>query len=155
MRRMLRGRIALGVMLLAVVVPAVVWSAVKYSRKREAERIRAEYAEQLREELLGREARAREKAAADAAENQRRLRVTSDALLASERSRIAGLSPRERAALLKKCVAESDCPANTGVPDLIYAGAKSPAERKQLEAVANELARARSEATKLNGSAAR
>ena len=125
----------------AVVVPAVVWSAVKYSRKREAERIRAEYAEQLREELLGREARAREKAAADAAENQRRLRVTSDALLASERSRIAGLSAR--------------CPANTGLPDLIYAGAKSPAERKQLEAVANELARARAQGAKLNDSAAR
>jgi type II secretory pathway component PulM len=144
MSRMLRGRFALGVLLLAVVVPAGLWTAVKCSREREQQRLDAEYAAGLREELAGREQRAREKAAADAAENQRRLRVTSNAILASETARIAGLTPRERVELLKKCIAEADCPANTGVPDLIYAGAKSPAERQQLEAVAGELKRARS-----------
>lgn len=140
---MLRGRIALGVLVMALVVPAALWSAVKCSREREAERLEAEYAAQLRDELAGRDARAREKAAADAAENRSRLRVTSDAILASETARIAGLTPKERVALLRKCLTASDCPANTGVPDLIYAGAKSPAERQQLEAFANELKRAR------------
>ena len=145
---MLRGRFALGVLLLMVIVPAGLFTAVKCSREHEAERLRAEYAEQLRDELAGREARAREKAAADAAEHQRRLRVTSNAILASESARIAGLTPKERVALLKKCIAEADCPANTGVPDLIYAGARSPAERQQLEAVASELKRSRTAAAK-------
>ena len=130
------------------IVPAGLFTAVKCSREHEAERLRAEYAELLRDELAGREARAREKAAADAAEHQRRLRVTSNAILASESARIAGLTPKERVALLKKCIAEADCPANTGVPDLIYAGARSPAERQQLEAVASELKRSRTAAAK-------
>ena len=131
-----------------VIVPVGLFTAVKCSREHEAERLRAEYAELLRDELAGREARAREKAAADAAEHQRRLRVTSNAILASESARIAGLTPKERVALLKKCIAEADCPANTGVPDLIYAGARSPAERQQLEAVASELKRSRTAAAK-------
>ena len=90
------------------IVPAGLFTAVKCSREHEAERLRAEYAEQLRDELAGREARAREKAAADAAEHQRRLRVTSNAILASESARIAGLTPKERVALLKKCIAEAE-----------------------------------------------
>ncbi len=99
---MLRGRFTLGVLVLAVVVPAGLWTAVKCSREREQQRLDAEYAAQLSEELAGREQRAREKAAADAAENQHRLRVTSNAILASETARIAGLTPRERVVLLQE-----------------------------------------------------
>jgi len=141
--RMRRGRIALGVLVLALVVPAGLWTVVKYSRDREARRLEAAHAAELAEELAGRELRSREKAAADAAENQNRLRVTRDAILSSEAKRIAGLTPRERAALLKKCVARADCPGNTGDPYLILSGAQSADERKQLQALAEGLKGAR------------
>jgi hypothetical protein len=61
----------------------------------------------------------------------------------TETERIAKLKPYERAALLAKCVKDSDCPLGLSDPDVILDAAKTDGERKQLEAAVPVLERAR------------
>ena len=73
-------------------------------------------------------------------------KAKKDAARAATVASVAALKPWQRLGLLRKCVSNRDCPGGTYDSSTILDGAKTPAERKQLEATEAALQRARDRA---------
>jgi len=73
-------------------------------------------------------------------------KAKKDAERAAAVASVAALHPWQRLGLLRKCVSKIECPGGTYDSSTILDAAKTPAERKQLQAVESALVKARDRA---------